>query len=456
MIYLITLHSLYSSLISIPIVPFSSLLLPLSNTFERVSHRWSLDRERYRPEDEGQMVLVFCLDVWFDSLNDSSNCFRIYHSIEGEMIQTVNLPLVDVSDDHHLDFVISENNYHLGISSMGIVQTLPSSENEYAHEIINRARALSVEIDDYLVSESYLLEMDQDAITPEALRVKCVDLVSEELSQIGIAVISPTGDEISSDVALTHEVLVLRAKFDEDKFYELIKDREDLQQILQSIGDSPVDALVTVITKFYEKHPLDEGWEFLAANADNLDQSDLFVDWIHAQLDRCGELGAVTPITSDNFLRTAQITMTIERQMERATTMALALAHRWNPEGSDRYFLEVEESMVGARRRLLNHPKWFPWILENSNITGNEDPFPYPKEYRATRRGWFDYWLEDEHFEQLPLERHLPCLVVNAWTKDDSEASLMVKINGFGRKDLVPLCEPLVKLLFEEVIDGAQ
>lgn len=63
MIYLITLHSLYSSLISIPIVPFSSLLLPLSNTFERVSRRWSLDRERYRPEDEGQMVLVFCLDV---------------------------------------------------------------------------------------------------------------------------------------------------------------------------------------------------------------------------------------------------------------------------------------------------------------------------------------------------------------------------------------------------------
>lgn len=175
---------------------------------------------------------------------------------------------------------------------MGIVQHDPSFDDEYSKEIIARARDLSPEIDEYIITQHYLVETPEENLRPEWLRNRVLTMVIEQLGARGIFVNQST-DAILDQPLFIDAVLTLRSKFDQDKLFSfLMKHQEIRDSISEILDDDCIEDLITVCSK---NLPLDEGWESLAKLLDDrpnmLRSTGVFNDFISEILERCDRLG---------------------------------------------------------------------------------------------------------------------------------------------------------------------
>lgn len=183
---------------------------------------------------------------------------------------------------------------------MGIVQREPTFDDDYSREIIARARDLSPEIDEYVITQRYLLETQEENLTPEWLRNRVLTQVIGQLAGQGI-LFNQDSDVILDQPLLIDAVLVLRSKFDKDKFVDLLKEHQELRDELTELVDD--DCIADIIDCCSRNLPLDEGWESLSkliADRPGIIFSVAeFNELIDESIERCQRLGD-DPIFSDD------------------------------------------------------------------------------------------------------------------------------------------------------------
>jgi len=173
---------------------------------------------------------------------------------------------------------------------MSIVNTLPESADD-VRELTSRCTAISPDVEDYIVQQAYLVEVVEEQVTPEYIAKKAISLIVDELTELGIY-LDGSYEEICSQIPLMELALNLREKFDKNNLIELLKNREDLQLIVQNSLENQEDVLVTIVTMFAEKMSLDDGWNYIANRTELLyDEPELIqhLDAIMKQLELYGD-----------------------------------------------------------------------------------------------------------------------------------------------------------------------
>lgn len=197
---------------------------------------------------------------------------------------------------------------------MGIVNTLPAEADDI-RELTSRCMAISPEVEDYIVRQAYLVEVVEEQVTPEYIAKTAISLIVDELAELGIY-LDGSYEEICTQVALMELVLDLREKFDKNNLLELLKKREDLQLIVQNSLENQEDVLVTIVTMFAEKMPLDDGWNYIAERTELLfDEPELIqhLDAIMKQLELYGEPSVTDHHPVENV---SEILSTLDKRLQ--------------------------------------------------------------------------------------------------------------------------------------------
>ena len=183
---------------------------------------------------------------------------------------------------------------------MGVIQREPSFDAKYSQEIIARARELSPEIDEYIITQRYLVETPEENLTPEWLRNRVLIMTIEQLGMLGIFV-NQSADSILDQPLFIDAVLTLRSKFDPDRLYSFLSKHQTIRdEISQLIDDDCIEDVVRCCSRLL---PLDEGWESIVNLLDNrpsmLRSTGVFNTKLTEVLDRCDRLGD-DPMFSDD------------------------------------------------------------------------------------------------------------------------------------------------------------
>ena len=187
---------------------------------------------------------------------------------------------------------------------MSLVQQNQTIDDTYSAEVIAKARSLSAEIEEYLVTQQYLTEVeDADVVDPMWLRNRLTVMITEQLDARGIH-IQAGKPQICNDPALVHLALTLRSKFDWDKMYDFLRDREELRDELNEIISDDADCIEEFVLACNRACPLDEGWEYIGRMLETrpgvITSDEGFVENIQGVLEKIDRLGPPDPVDMDD------------------------------------------------------------------------------------------------------------------------------------------------------------
>lgn len=134
-------------------------------------------------------------------------------------------------------------------------------------DIVRRCCGSSDNIRDYFLDERYLIDMDQnDMVTPQMLSVTAVDLMLDELSEIGISSNFRAEELLLSPMDLD-TLFNLRSKFDKDNFYKFLKSLKpevysEFCGIVENVS-LPEDLFIEIVDFMTAILPLDTSWEII-------------------------------------------------------------------------------------------------------------------------------------------------------------------------------------------------
>ena len=193
---------------------------------------------------------------------------------------------------------------------MGQVYQNETIDDTYSAEVIAKARSLSAEIEEYVVTQRYLTEVeDADVVDPEWLRNRLTVMVVEELERRGIN-IQLGKPQICLDPSLVHLVMVLRSKFDTDKLFDFLRDREELREEIGEISADESDCIEEVVLACNRACPLDEGWEYIGRmmemRPEVVSSSEEFVELLSTTIERADRMGPPDPMEGDNHDKMAK------------------------------------------------------------------------------------------------------------------------------------------------------
>ena len=187
---------------------------------------------------------------------------------------------------------------------MGFVSTNETIDDTYSAEIIAKARELSAEIEEYVVTQQYLTEVDDaDVVDPMWLRNRLTVKITEQLEDRGIFV-QADKTQICLDPVLVHLVMTLRSKFDWDKLYKFLRDREELRDEIMELVADDADCIEDVVLACNRACPLDEGWEYIGRTMEDkpgiVVSKEEFVDGITGVIERIDRLGPPDPVQEED------------------------------------------------------------------------------------------------------------------------------------------------------------
>lgn len=204
---------------------------------------------------------------------------------------------------------------------MNIVSQPLAIDDSYSQDIIQQARDMSVEIDNYLVEERYLMEAPEETLSPFWLRNRVIRLLLDELQELGISINIST-DDILDDVAMTQLVLFLRKKFTGDVLFDRLKSSEDLVEAIKDIlNDDCLPQIAELMNNYF---PLDEGWQFIYERATYISSNMRLVDHIQAILKRIDAYGDTDYTTRCNEIQMSKYLMYINQRNETILSLALS------------------------------------------------------------------------------------------------------------------------------------
>ena len=324
----------------------------------------------------------------------------------------------------------------------------------YSRDIIAEARRLSPAIDEYVVTQQYLLETAQENLSPEWLRNRLVRLVLDELTERGLSIAMDV-DAILDAPELVYNSLTLRAKFDEEKLFEMLRHRyEMVDDLRELVGDDCLDDLIEYFNKAL---PLDEGWESLARLNENrpglLSSSGEFVDMfnrVFERIDRLGEPGMEDLVGEKFVVDYAQALAERKRKIGEIAE-AIYFKGRMAVENSEIRTSIIKKLMVNFEAELAR-----PRYVEE--FSKSEKPFAqFVQDVRVNfLKRWkhsMEYWLDAGHVSEMPNELEMALLVATLYV--DAPDQTQARVNVVAKfEENIDIIGPRAEK-FRQLLDNA-
>ena len=316
------------------------------------------------------------------------------------------------------------------------IETQPTFDDTYSAEIIAKARELSAELDEYVVTQQYLLEASQDEVTPLWLRNKFIIKLIDQLKDFGIF-IDASPDQLCDQPIMVQAILFLRAKFDSDRLYDFLKDHEDIKdRILELIGEDE-DCVDDIVIYCHEVLPLDEGWDYLENMMNErpgiIYSTDVLVDHITKVCDELDRLGESDPIDDeirgDSVKFVGYLGNRKQKIMEIAKTIFASTIATEGLEEVQKQS-EVRRAMIdqymGEFEKQLARPNVVKTCVESEHLTDtlNEVRAKYSKMWKHT----LEYWCTLEHQHDCPSDMDFAVMFATLYVDAGANNSAKAKV----------------------------
>ena len=269
-------------------------------------------------------------------------------------------------------------------------------------DLVKRCCIASDNIRDYFLDERYLIDMDQnDMVTPQMLSVTAVDLMLDELSEIGIESNFRAEELLLSPMDLD-TLFTLRSKFDKDNFYKFLKNLKpevysEFCGVIENVN-LPEDLLIEIADFMTAIFPFDTSWEIIQRSLEywystgNLGKH---VSALQAKVDVHSDPNT-TPITDDNI---TEISHFLEHMKERDASVSVIVQYITNHVfGLDG--VKLDELVKNYDRDKLN-----PDVLAkfaHYDATHPEEEPDFLVHHHETVYHHLEYWKKmDEAYDQL-------------------------------------------------------
>ena len=319
---------------------------------------------------------------------------------------------------------------------MGIVNHEQPYDDEYSREIIAKARELSSDIDEYVLTQEYLVETPEENLTPLWLRNRLIGKIIEELVGFGI-VISMDPDDIMDQPLMVDAVLTLRSKFDPDKFKQFVTDHTDMRDDLEQIVDD--DCVTDVIEYCNRVMTLDEGWDSLAricANRPGFIQSnEKFNELLSEAFKACDRIGDAPAVQDRDMDRMLEYSKYLAERRIKIRSVASAIhsitEHGWLPKQRDVVVSQAMQRFESELSRPSTVRQYLDGELDIKTFVTQKRQFFLTKWNHC-----LDYWATTADEEALPSKLEAAILVatlyVDAPDPDHAQVYVMEIFDGMA------------------------
>lgn len=290
-------------------------------------------------------------------------------------------------------------------------------DDQYSKEIIAKVRELSVELDEWIATERYLLE----ATAPECIdslwiRNRLLIKVVEQLNDYGI-LFSQDADQMVDSPLLVDAILTLRSKFDPDRFFKFLSKHQSLRDDLNELVDD--DCISDIVEQCSRVMQIDEGWESLSkliANQPNLLRStQKFNDLLTTTFARCDRLGDPEVVPEDDMSKMLTYTSFLS---ERKTKIANIVSIIYS---SNEHGVQLQDKLEIAREAMVNfeaelsRPRALREFIDDAEFTPKSFIEKLRSFYASKWRHCFEYWIQPEHQTLFPSDLEAAILVATLY-----------------------------------------
>jgi len=303
---------------------------------------------------------------------------------------------------------------------MGIVYHEQPFDDTFSQDIIRRIRENSTDLDDYVITQKYLIETQEENLTPAWLRNRLVCKVIEYLSDLGILINFDT-DQLADQPLLVDAVVTLLAKFGEDRFNLFLNEHKDLaNDISQLLDDDCIDDIIGCCNRAV---PLDEGWESLQTLLTDrpgfFGSDDTFNELVTAAVAYSDRLGDEEMFTGDDdmskLLQYNEYLMKRKEKIKSIVNLIWCLDNGFNPNAPE-YI--ARQSAVSLQMKEFEKELSRPSIIRQ--FIDGEVP---PKQFVEQRRSFFlskwkhclEYWVSTADKAAIPSTLEAAILVATLY-----------------------------------------
>lgn len=295
--------------------------------------------------------------------------------------------------------------------------------NVFNIPIVKRCCDASSAINDYFLEERYLLEVDQiDSVTPDFLSILALNLLLDEVSDIGVET-----DAVAEDLMVSpFDIDVLfyfREKLDKDNLYLFLKSLPDHKYsefcgIVENC--TTAEDLLIEITDFANNTvATDIGWEYISKALDSWCSTERFANHINAilaKIDLHSDKNK-TYITDDNVMQVSNFLKKMKQRAEKIKRVISYISAR----------VDVDDvklaSLVNTYDKDKLHPELLPLFAEYDATHPAEEP-EFVKNHHLTVYHHFEYW--DWRYENrnkvggfIPPTKEEYCMIFGSLILDD-------------------------------------
>lgn len=298
---------------------------------------------------------------------------------------------------------------------MGIVNHDQPFDDTYSQDIIQRIRSVSTDLDEYVVTQQFLVETQEENLSPLWLRNRLLVKLVEQLHELGIYINLDTDDAIDQPV-FVEAIITLFAKFGENRLYEFMKEHRDVADEVMQILD--VDCVSDVVEYLNRTFPLDEGWNSIAALLDNrpgiLRSTSDFVELISDTYDEVCKLGEEELVPESDMDKMLRYNSYLMERKKKISNIACAI-YAIDENGKDN-----QDKRQIVRERMINFEKE---LSRPSAIREFIDGEVEPKQFVEQRRMFFlskwkhcfEYWVSVADEAAIPSEIEAAILVATLY-----------------------------------------
>ena len=340
---------------------------------------------------------------------------------------------------------------------MGVTLTDLSIDDSYSAEVIQKAMHLSPEIDEYVTTEQYLLETDEDNLTPAWLRNKLMTIVLEQLSASGIKINMPESTMLD-DPLMVHDILLVREKFDHDYLFELFKDHKDIADFVREVTDDS-DCIGDIIAYCASIFGRNESWEMLGdllkQKSGVIESTDVFVDVLNQALDRLDRLGDPGLIDASNEgLVTAYVRFLGKRKRDITTIAKTIYSTKVSVESNEIAKVDAKEVAVDGFMQTFEKELVRPSVISGLDPSKDVvDIGPVRASFVPKWQHTLEYWLLDENLGKIPSELTFAVMIATMYEDFGANSEARAKIIGRFEENIDTLGSRYER--FRDMLDNA-
>lgn len=336
---------------------------------------------------------------------------------------------------------------------MGIVNHEQPFDDVYSQEIIQRIRDISDDLNEYIVTQKYLIETPEENLSPVWLRNRLITGLIDQLDDIGIH-LEIDVSKIYDEVMLIDAIITLFAKFGEDRFYQFLKEHVEMtDDISQLIDDGCIEDIIRCINQAI---PVDEGWGSLVVLMDSrpdlISSTDEFNTLVSTALSDVDKLGDPDPVKKDEMDKLLEYTGYLLNRKAKITDIACTIYAVDDTGYQNKDKRAIVAEIMKDFEKELSRPSAI-----RKYIDGELQPKQFVEQLRLPFLGrWkhcLEFWVAIADHKAIPSDIEMAILVATLYVDAPDP--------NHARIHVVSMFENLIDVLgeryniFREIIDKA-